>query len=195
MEQHKKKICLDINHLKLILLNHLFTDFVKLFKSIYTSKINKMKNTILTLVVSAFIGATILSGCQSSAKKVENAQENLQDAQNNLVEADQELSKEMKDSIQQFKKESDDRIAIQEQNLAEFKSRIATEKKENRDKYLEKLAELEQKNTDMKKRLADLNVDSKDNWESFKTKFSEDMDNLGDAIKNMTSKNTKSDKK
>jgi uncharacterized membrane-anchored protein YhcB (DUF1043 family) len=154
-----------------------------------------MKNTILTLVVSAFLGVTMLSGCQSSAKKVENAQENLQDAKNNLVEADQELNQEMKDSIQEFKNESGDKIAIQEKNLAEFKARIANEKKESKDKYLEKLAILEQKNTDMKKRLADLNVDTKDNWLSFKTEFSADMNKLGDAIKDLTVKKDKTGKK
>ena len=43
----------------------------------------------------------------------------------------------------------------------------------------------------MKKRLEDYKADSKDKWESFKTEFNHDMDELGSAFKDLTVKNTK----
>ena len=54
-----------------------------------------------------------------------------------------------------------------------------------------KIAKLEMKNTDMKKRLADNNSENKENWENFKTEFNRDMDELGVAIKDFTIKNKK----
>ena len=61
-----------------------------------------MKKSILTIAAAGFISAVIIAGCNSPAKKVENAQENLQ-------EAKQELSQAQQDSVadfELFKKES-----------------------------------------------------------------------------------------
>jgi len=100
-----------------------------------------MKKTIFTLAVSVFIAGTMFIGCQSSATKVENAQDKLREANNNVVEAQNDLNKTRQDSINEyldFKKVSEDKIIAQEKSIAEFKARIAKEKKENRLKYEKK---------------------------------------------------------
>jgi molybdopterin synthase catalytic subunit len=51
-----------------------------------------------------------------------------------------------------------------------------------------KLAQIEQQNSDLKKNLADFKEESKEKWDSFKVKFSHDMDNLGKALKAFTVK-------
>src|ERR1035437_8136358 len=115
-----------------------------------------MKSRILTLAASVFMAGAVLMSCQSSGKKVENAENNLQDAKNNVVDARQDLNKAKMDSVneyQKFKKESDEKITAHEKSIAEFKAKIADEKKENRAVYEKKLAKLEQKNSDMKKKL------------------------------------------
>ena len=96
----------------------------------------------------------MLNSCQSS-KKIESARDNLQDARENVVEANNELSLALNDSIQQFKKESKEKISSYEKTIAEFKIKIANAKKENKAQYEKKLAWLEQKNSDMKKKLED----------------------------------------
>ncbi len=55
----------------------------------------------------------------------------------------------------------------------------------------EKIAELDSKNTDMKRKLDNFKANGKDNWETFKTEFSHDMDELGNAFRDLTVKNTK----
>jgi len=45
---------------------------------------------------------------------------------------------------------------LRKKNIAEFKARIAKEKKENRADYEKKLLVLEDNNSDLKKKLADL---------------------------------------
>lgn len=43
----------------------------------------------------------------------------------------------------------------------------------------------------MKKKLDDYKADGKDKWEQFKKDFSRDMDDLGNAFKDLTTKKTK----
>ena len=50
---------------------------------------------------------------------------------------------------------------------------------------------LEVKNSDMRMRMDNYKEDGKDNWETFKTEFSHDMDELGKAFKDLTVKNVK----
>ena len=111
-----------------------------------------MKKTIFTLAVASFMFVIILSGCQSSEKKVENAQDKVQDAQNNLTKANQELNMAIRDSIRQFKIESESTISTYEKNIADIKVKIAKANKENRAAYEKSLADLEQKNIDMKRK-------------------------------------------
>ncbi|MES2779513.1 MAG: hypothetical protein V4651_06395 [Bacteroidota bacterium] len=146
-----------------------------------------MKNSILTIVTAGTIAATIISGCNSPATKVENAKEDLKEAR-------QELSQEQKDSVADytaFKKESEERIARNEQIIAAFKDRMVTDKRQLQKADQQMIDKLEQRNIDMRKKMEDYRTDGKDNWEAFKREFSHDMDDLGASIKNLTVKNTK----
>ena len=88
---------------------------------------------------------------QEPDKKSEKARENLKEAKSDVVDAKLDLKEAQKDSVsdfQQFKKESDDKIKDNEKSIADFRAKIANDKKEEKAKYEKKLAELEQKNTD-----------------------------------------------
>ncbi len=148
-----------------------------------------MNKTILTLAVTVFMAGTMLTGCRSSEKKVKNAQDKVQNAQDKVVEAQQALNQAIKDSIRQFRKESEERISANEKSIAEFKVRIGNEKKENRARYEKKLAELEQQNRDMRKNLEEFREDRKENWDSFRLKFKHDMSEFGKAMKDFWTKN------
>jgi hypothetical protein len=141
-----------------------------------------MKNSILilsTLVTSIF-------GCTSSEKKVENAKQDLR-------EAKVELSQEQKDSVADyllFKKVIDERIAENEVGIEAFKVRLKNSKNKNLAADQKRVDELEQRNINMRKKLEDYKANGKDNWEAFKTEFNHDMDDLGQALKNLSIKNT-----
>lgn len=153
-----------------------------------------MKKRILNLAVITCMAGTIFIGCQSSAKKVEDAKSNVIEAQAEADKAQSELNSARQDSINDylaFKKEAQAKINAQEKSIAEFKSRIANEKKVNKVAYEEKIAKLEQKNSDLKKRLDDYKGEGKDQWTAFKTEFNHDMDELGKAFSDLTVKNVK----
>jgi outer membrane murein-binding lipoprotein Lpp len=143
-----------------------------------------MKKIFFTLAIAALFAGTQLTGCRSSAKKVEVAQENVDKA--NL-----ELDQAVKDSIQQFKTTSEMKITRYEKGIAEFKSRIANEKKENRAKYENTLAKLEKRNSELKLKLADYKYEEQAKWEIFKADYNRDMDELGRSFDDLTIKKSK----
>ncbi len=135
----------------------------------------------MLVVVTVFITGTMFMSCQSSSEKVDQAKEN-------VIEAEQELNQAIKDSIVQFRKESEQQISVYEQSIADLKAKIATEKKDVKATYEKSLAELQQKNELLKTKLNDFKDDEIDKWDSFKTEFNSDMNDLGTAIKNFTVK-------
>jgi len=146
-----------------------------------------MKKSILTIVASAFVASVMLTGCNTSAQKVENAEENVASANEDLNDANEAYKQE----IDNYRKEADEKIAANNKSIAEFNARIALEKKDAQDDYRKQIATLEQKNTDMKKKMDDYKAEGKDKWEQFKTEFNRDMDELGKAFKDLTVKNVK----
>ena len=65
---------------------------------------------------------------------------------------------------------------------------------EARADYKRRVLELENKNTDLKKSLDDYKEAGKESWIIFKTEFSNDMDELGNAIKDFFTPSTKETK-
>ncbi|WP_394993798.1 hypothetical protein [Emticicia sp.] len=148
-----------------------------------------MKKTIVALAVFTFITATIVTSCNSSSpsEKVEDAKTDVEEANKDLQKANDEYLTE----VESYKRETAEKISANELSIKEFNERIATEKKQAQGAYKQKIAELEQKNTDLKRRLDDYKQDGKENWEKFKIEFNRDMDELGKAFKDLTVKNVK----
>ncbi|MCC7526672.1 MAG: hypothetical protein IT250_17745 [Chitinophagaceae bacterium] len=153
----------------------------------------KSKRSILPIVgwvgvaIILLIAAALLTSCSSPSQKLEAAQENVKDANKDLDKANEAYL----DEIEAYRKESAAKISANDKSITAFNARIENEKKEVRDEYKKKIAELEQKNTDVKKRLDGYKADGKDNWANFKAEFSRDMDALGKALKDLTVSNTK----
>lgn len=141
-----------------------------------------MKKSILIVVAMAFIGATVITGCDNSAKKLEKAQNASMEADEDLVKARQDYLSDM----EKFKKETDQRIAANKKSITQFEARVAKEKKETKEAYALKIAELEQKNTDLKKRLDNFKAMDQEQWDTFKMEFSKDLDELGKSFKDLS---------
>jgi chromosome segregation ATPase len=154
-----------------------------------------MKKSILMLTIPALLSATLLfTGCSTSADKVENAKEDVTDAKADLKDARQDLSEAnqaYRADVESYKREIAEKIEANNKSIADFNARIQNERVEARADYKKRLAELEQKNTDMKRRLDNYQADSEGNWETFKMEFNRDMDALGLAFKNLTVNNVK----
>jgi uncharacterized protein YPO0396 len=140
-----------------------------------------MKRIILLSVITVFMAGTIFMSCQTSAEKVNQAKED-------VVQAKQDLDQAIKDSIVQFRKESELKISSNEILITEYRNKIVSVKKEAKLAYEKDLAELEQKNDLLKEKLSAFKDNETDKWESFKKEFSGDMNDLGTALKNFVVK-------
>ncbi len=146
-----------------------------------------MKKSILALTVFAIIAGAILTSCNTPAEKVKDAQTNVTQANKDLDAA----NKEYLADIENYRNETADKITANDKSIVEFKARIEHEKKGAKAEYNKKITELEQKNSDLKKKLDDYKSDGKEKWETFKAEFSHDMDELGQAFKDLTVNNVK----
>lgn len=160
---------------------------IQLLTNNSTKTSKQMKKSILAIATAAFLTGTIFTSCNSSNEKVENAEENLKEANQELDEANEAYLLE----IENYKKETAAKYEKNQQSIIEFEARIATEKKEVREDYQNKIAELEQKDTDTRKKLDNYKAISKEEWEKFKAEFSHDMEELGKAYSDLTTKNVK----
>jgi DNA-binding helix-hairpin-helix protein with protein kinase domain len=147
-------------------------------KQILRSKTRMMKQNIIVISLSCFSLGGIVSSCSTPAEKVENAKEDVVGAKQEL----QTSKAAYEEDMVTFRELSDKKIADNKQNINNFNKRIANQKAEARMVYEKKIAALDGKNSDLKKKMDDLKVESEADWKRFKTEFSRDMDDLGIAI-------------
>jgi len=150
-----------------------------------------LRTTMVTLALALPMAGILISGCQSSQTREEQARDKLQDAEEQVVVANQELDQILNDSIQLFKTENGELIVSYEQSIAEIKAKLKDAKEENRVNMEKKLAVLEQKSQEMKMKLEEYKADGEENWKSFKNEFSHDMEELGTAFKDLSKDNVK----
>jgi ABC-type uncharacterized transport system YnjBCD substrate-binding protein len=140
-----------------------------------------MKKTFLTLFAVSLLSASAITSCGSSADKVENAQEDLIDANENLEEAKDDYLKD----VELYRIENATKIEANNKSIEEFKSRIDSQKKEAKEDYKAKIADIEAQNTDIKKQMDEYKANGKDHWEAFKINYNRNMENLMRSIMNL----------
>ena len=155
-----------------------------------------MRKTIFTLAMATTLMAgTIFTGCQSSDAKVKAAQADVKDAKQDLVQvkkdADEAAQKAAKaEEWNVFKSESEVKIRENEIRIAELREKMKSSGKTLDAVRAKKIDELAQKNRDMKTKI-NIYEKNQSDWESFKREFNHDMDEIGQAFKNLTVDNKK----
>lgn len=153
-----------------------------------------MRKSIAIIVASAFLTGICILGCESSAQKVEAARNNVDASNYNAFDVKSELNQAVKDStheFQKFQKESEDRISNYEKNIADIKLKIAKEKRSHKSEYQKMVSDLEVKTAELKKDLKEYKVEGKEKLNAFKTKFSSNLEDLGQSISNFFTEDKK----
>lgn len=83
-----------------------------------------MKKTFLILAVSGFMVGTMLTACKTPNKNIESAKDHMESAKDQVKEATQDVDQSLKESIRQFKRESQETISNNEKRIAEFKVKM-----------------------------------------------------------------------
>ena len=143
-----------------------------------------MKKSIFTLAaMSLLMTGAIFTSCNSAAQKEENTttteqQEAINDEQ--VVATAEEW--------QEFKTDAEAKIKRNELRIEELTVQMNKPGQVFDDLYKNRILELEQQNKKLQDRI-DAYDKSHTDWEKFKREFNHDMDELGDALKNITVNN------
>ncbi len=154
-----------------------------------------MIKKIYSLALATIIGGVIVTSCQSSAQKQDAAEAKVQDAKDDLKEARKDANAEAQKAAtaeewKAFRTSSHEKIQANEKQIAELKVKMNKPGKLLDAAYAKKIDSLEEKNQDMKKRMISYEKEQSD-WEKFKREFNHDMDELGNALKDLTVDNKK----
>ena len=149
-----------------------------------------MKKIIFILVVATtFIAGIAITSCQSSTQKEEEGtgmmnDNDTQEGMNPMHEMNNTEEWEV------FKSESEAKIKDIEIRIAELKVQMDKKGTALDEIYAKRIDTLEQKIKDLKKKMENFDNGQSD-WESFKREFNHDMDELGQAFKDLTVNNEK----
>ncbi|MEO5581866.1 MAG: peptidase M23 [Saprospiraceae bacterium] len=138
-----------------------------------------------TILISSFF--FLFTSCKSPEKKVEAAKEEVRDASKDLAEAKEEYHRQ----YNAFILETNQRITDYDNSIAELKRDANKVKRDLREEYNRSIVKLEQKNNELREKAKNYKEDTKEKWDSFKSEFNHDMDELGMALKDMTKNNVK----
>lgn len=152
-----------------------------------------MKKTIYTLALTTFIAGSALVGCQTSTQKEQEAKDKISAAQGDVQDAKEELMEARKEATSEewhtFKNKTLAKVNENETRIAELKVKMKKTGSSIDAIYAKKIEELEQKNKDIEAKVTTYKNDRSSDWESFKREYNHDMDELGDALKDMTVNN------
>ena len=146
-----------------------------------------MKKSILAFAACSLITGAFFTSCNTPSQKVENAQENVGEANKDLAKANEEYIAD----IATYRQETAVAVAANEESITELNAKMAKDKRAARADFKKKIADLEQKNRDMKMKMDNYKEEGKDKWVIFKAEFSHDMKELGKAFKDLAVNNVK----
>jgi len=143
-----------------------------------------MKTIKISIAAIAFAAGVALSSCEDNQqRKIENAREDVMDAQVDLEKEKQEL----RDTYDEAFREN-------ERTIGDLRTRVRDADEKDRDRYTVQIDELETRNRDMRTRLNDYSDNTRAGWDNFKREFNRDMDELGQALRNITVDNVRDNK-
>lgn len=141
------------------------------------------------------MAGTIFTSCQSSIQKQEAARDKVQDARQDLNAAQKDANAAAQvvataEEWEAFRNESELKIKANEIRITELNVKMKKPGEIFDEIYEKKITNLEQQNKEMRARLVAYEK-SQSNWESFKREFNHDMDEIGQALKDLTVDNKK----
>ncbi len=143
-----------------------------------------MKKSIFTLAaMSLLMTGAIFTSCNSAAQKEDNTTTT---EQQDVIADEQVVA--TAEEWQEFKTDAEAKIKRNELRIEELTVQMNKPGQVFDDLYKNRILELEQQNKKLQDRI-DAYDKSHTDWEKFKREFNHDMDELGDALKNITVNN------
>lgn len=145
---------------------------------------------MVAIIAPALFLALLSAGCQQPEAKVEDAKEEVVDANQDLREATREMRAQWQEDWLEFKRENDAEFAGNERSIIAFRNEVKAVDFRYRDKYNVMIDALERRNNELRDRVNNYKDAGDAKWEEFKRDFTRDMDDLESSRKAITIKNS-----
>lgn len=146
-----------------------------------------MKIKTLFIPILMCVGSFLLISCGDDAAKEKKAADEVNDAK----EASDKAYQAYLGEVDKYREESSARIAANKQAITDYNLSVQASKKKMSEDQARRIADLEARNERMQKKLDEYKAEDQTKWQSFKQEFGRDMDELGQAFKDLTVNNVK----
>jgi outer membrane murein-binding lipoprotein Lpp len=144
-----------------------------------------MKNSLVLIALAGSLAGSLLAGCgKTPDQKVDDAQQTVAAVTQQLKSARDDYRAEW----QSFKRETEQVIDANGRMIDSLKIKIEKAGNKGKVAFTKDLEVLEQKNVELKKKLADYNDQGQSNWEVFKSDVKRELDGLGNAMRDLYKK-------
>ncbi|MBL3657168.1 MULTISPECIES: sll1863 family stress response protein [Fulvivirga] len=146
-----------------------------------------MKRSLMSVFILSGLLCTVLSGCTPATDEPSKDIELIdQNPEEDMIQAKDDYLTE----IEQYKAEMSSKIDENERVISAYKDSVDTGPRFNKMEYKVEINHLETKNNELKDRLNDYETDGEsDDWQTFKSEFNHDMDEMGTSFKNLFERN------
>jgi len=141
-----------------------------------------MRSKLIKLSFTIFIAGCLFTACNSGENKGEVADKS-QDTIEELRAWIADTAGIHKSEWGKFKTDAEEKIRQNEDSMRVFKNKIGKADTKIKMKYEHEITRLEEKNSEMKTKLAGYKDESKEKWGKFKTNFNNSMDSLSADMK------------
>jgi chromosome segregation ATPase len=146
-----------------------------------------MKKTIYLFSIAVVLSVVFVTGCKSAAEKSEDAQKKVESVKADLKNAQEDAYKASvkaatAEQWKEFKTATEAQVKENDATIANLRVKIRSANATMKADYNNRIDILADKNTQLKKRMDDYAGHQTD-WETFKSEFSHDMNELGKALK------------
>ncbi len=145
------------------------------------------RNSKSIIAAMAIMTATLFSSCDSSEKKTDTSKSDLNNAEVEAAKAKELYNVE----VAKFRMEATATIAANEKLIAEIREQKKDGSKEQRAEHQRQVDILKERNDNLKARMDNYEDNGSEKWKLFKEEFKHDMDQLGQAFKDLAVDNKK----
>ncbi|MEX2484061.1 MAG: hypothetical protein WED10_05870 [Brumimicrobium sp.] len=147
-------------------------------------KTNRIIKNLKPVNIFAFsvvvIAIMFLVSCSSPTEKVKKSEDKVAKAKEDVKKS----KIEHKADLELFRKETERKMVQNDERIAEINAIIINSNNEERKNYEKQISLLGHQNEILKVRAKNYKLDSKDDWETFKSEFNQDMYELQESLRN-----------
>lgn len=133
--------------------------------------------------ISIALICALLISCDSDTDTTNETQEGIAETEQRMNEGQEDLQEE----YNTFREGANDQIQANEERINELKQEMENAEGDVRQRNQERINELEQKNDSLQTELEGYQIDTQEDWESFKEDFNSTLNEVGNSIEELFS--------